>query len=47
MKSKQKKIYDKERERELDTIYGTVISLAAFAVAIIACAISLMKGAWF
>ena len=47
MKNKEKKIYNKERERELDTIYGTVISLTAFAIAIIACAVSLMKGAWF
>lgn len=47
MKNKEKKIYNKEREREMDTIIGTVISLAAFAVAIIACAVSLMKGAWF
>lgn len=40
----QKKIYDKERERELDTIYGTIISLGAFSIAIIACAVALMKG---
>jgi len=47
MKNKQKKPYNKERERELDTIYGTIISLGAFAIAIIACAIASMKGAWF
>ena len=41
---KQKKVYNKERERELDTIYGTIISLTAFGIAIIACAVSLMKG---
>ena len=40
----QKKVYDKEREREMDTIIGTAISLGAFVVAIIACAIALMKG---
>lgn len=44
---KERKIYNKERERELDTIYGTIISLSAFAIAIIACAVSLVKGAWF
>lgn len=43
----QKKVYDKEREREMDTIIGTAISLGAFAMAIIACAVALMKGAWF
>lgn len=47
MKNKEKKIYNKEREREMDTIIGTVISLGAFAIAIIACAIASMKGAWF
>ena len=44
MKKKEKKIYNKEKEREMDTIIGTAISLGAFAVAIIACAIALMKG---
>lgn len=44
---REKRPYDKERERELDTIYGTIISLGAFAIAIIACAIASMKGAWF
>ena len=47
MKKKERKPYNKERERELDTIYGTVISLGAFGIAIIACAVSLMRGAWF
>ena len=37
--NKQKKIYNKEKEREMDTIIGTVISLG-----IIACAVALMKG---
>nr|DAS28743.1 MAG TPA: hypothetical protein [Caudoviricetes sp.] len=40
----QKKVYDKEREREMDTIIGTAISLGAFGIAIIACAVALMKG---
>lgn len=44
---RNKKPYDKEREREMDTIIGTAISLGAFAIAIIACAIASMKGAWF
>lgn len=44
---RNRKPYAKERERELDTIYGTIISLGAFAVAIIVCAIASMKGAWF
>nr|DAR93282.1 MAG TPA: Putative Holin-like Toxin (Hol-Tox) [Caudoviricetes sp.] len=44
---KEKKPYDKEREREMDTIIGTAISLGAFSIAIIACAVALMKGAWF
>lgn len=43
MKNK-KKVYDKEREREMDTIIGTIISLGAFGAAIIACAVALMKG---
>ena len=42
-----KKVYDKERQREMDTIIGTIISLGAFSAAIIACAVALMKGAWF
>lgn len=42
-----KKVYDKERARELDTIIGTAVSLGAFGAAIIACAVALMKGAWF
>ena len=42
--NKQKKIYNKEKEREMDTIIGTVISLGAFSIAIIACAVALMKG---
>ena len=41
---KERKIYDKEKEREMDTIIGTVISLGAFSAAIIACTIALMKG---
>ena len=41
---KKQKIYNKEREREMDTIIGTIISLGAFGAAIIACAIALMKG---
>lgn len=40
-----KKVYDKERQREMDTIIGTIISLGAFAAAIITCAYTLiMKG---
>lgn len=41
---KEKKPYDKEKEREMDTIIGTIISLGAFGAAIIACAVALMKG---
>ena len=41
---KERKIYDKEKEREMDTIIGTIISLVAFGAAIIACAVALMKG---
>ena len=44
---REKKPYDREKEREMDTIIGTIISLGAFAIAIIACAIASMKGAWF
>ena len=44
---KNKKPYDREKEREMDTIIGTIISLGAFSIAIIACAVALMKGAWF
>lgn len=44
---RNKKPYDKEKEREMDTIIGTAISLGAFAIAIIACVIASMKGAWF
>ena len=41
---KEKKIYNKEKEREMDTIIGTIISLGAFGAAIITCAVALMKG---
>ena len=41
---KQRKPYNKEKERELDTIIGSIISLGAFGAAIIACAIALAKG---